>query len=108
MSTDPDNPIVDRSSLGGIVEYFHDRGGVPCLGYRDAGRCRPISPGDFDDGLGEEEELVPYLVIEEVFWKVEGQGENWEQESPNPHCRMACRSRRNTVRGREGDRNSTY
>lgn len=52
--------------------------------------------------------MMPYLVIEEVFWKVKGQGENREQELPNPHCRMACRSRKNTVKRAEGDRDSTY
>jgi len=30
-----------------------------------------------------------YLVIEEVFWKVEGKGEYREQVPPNPHCRVA-------------------
>lgn len=35
MSTDPNNPVVDWSSLCWIVEYFHDRSGVLCLGDHD-------------------------------------------------------------------------
>ena len=36
-----------------------------------------------------EGEAAPYLVVKEVFWKVEGQGEYWEQEPPNPNRRVA-------------------
>lgn len=51
-----------------------------------------ISQGDLGEGL------VPYLIIEEVFWEVEGQSENRKQELPDPHCCVACRSRQNAVR----------
>lgn len=33
--------------------------------------------------------MAPYLVIEEVFREVKGQGEYRKQESPDPNCRMA-------------------
>ena len=60
-------------------------------------RYRQIRPGDLHDfakgsiGIwsGEvESETVPHLVIEEVFWKVKGQGEYRKQEPPHPDCRV--------------------
>lgn len=35
------------------------------------------------------DEIILYLVVEEVFWEVKGQGEYREQEPPNLHRRMA-------------------
>ena len=84
MSTDPNDPIVDWSSLCWIMEYFHDRSGVLCLGDHDVEvsarqpRGSSRSRGEVHWGLGEgmeKGELMLYLVIEEVFWKVESQSE---------------------------------
>lgn len=75
MSTDPNDPVIDWSSLGWVMEDFHDRSGVLCLRHRD-GRCRLVSSGDLHDFDGmrgmEEGVAIPYLVIEEVFWEVKG------------------------------------
>jgi len=38
MGADPNDPIVDRSSLSGIMEDFHDRSRVLCLEYHDGGK----------------------------------------------------------------------
>ena len=104
MSTDPDDPIVDRSSLNRIVEYFHDRSGVLCLGYLDVevSARQPSgssqSRGDVRWGLGEgieKGELILYLAIEEVFWKAKSQGEYREQQLPNSHCRVTREANNN-------------
>jgi hypothetical protein len=31
---------------------------------------------------------TPYLVVEEVLWKVEGEGEYWKQKPPDPDRRV--------------------
>ena len=41
--------------------------------------------------LGLEVKFVLYFVIEEVSWKVKGEGKYGEQEPPNPYCCMAGR-----------------
>ena len=100
MSADPDDPVVDWSSLSRIMEYFHDRSGVLCLRYYDVEvsarqlRGASRSRGEVRWGLGggiEKSELILYLVIEEDFWKVKSQGEYREQEPPDSHCRVTKR-----------------
>ena len=49
MSTDPDDPVVDRSSLGRIIDDFHDGSGALCLRHHDGRRCWIVSPGDLHD-----------------------------------------------------------
>ena len=44
--------------------------------------------GIFTISTGREGAVVPHLVIEVVFWKVEGQGKYREQELPNSHRRV--------------------
>lgn len=117
MSAYPNDPIVDRSSLRRIMEDFHDCSRVLRLRYHNGRKRRLVSPGNLQDlaktfdgtwneGLTEGE-VIPYLVVEEVTWKVKGQGKYREQELPNPHCRMT-RSGRITIKRAEGDGDPTY
>ena len=82
------------------MEYFHDCSGVLCLRYYDvemsARQLRGSSRyrGEVRWGLGEgieKGELILYLVIEEVFWKVKSQGKYREQDPPDSHCRVTRR-----------------
>jgi len=113
VSTDPNDPIVDWSSLSWIVEDFHDRGRVLRLRYHDGRKHLLVSPGhpydptkrpvgSWDEGAGGGK-LVLYLVIEEVFWEVKGQGKYREQEPPDPDCCMT-RSGRVAIQRKEGPR----
>jgi len=83
MSTDPNNPVVDWTGLWGIVEDFHDRSGVLRLRYRDGRGVDSSNQGNFTIswgggplgfGVGRwwKVRVALYLVVEEVFWKVEG------------------------------------
>jgi len=99
MSTNPNDPIVDRSSLCGIMEDFHDRSGVLCLRYH--GKCLFVSIGSprhlakgFVGAWNEKltgDEVIFHLIVEEVFWETKGQSKYREQELPNPHCRVTGR-----------------
>ena len=52
-------------------------------------RVSPLSREEFHwDGVTEGE-IVLYLIIEEVFREVKGQGEYREQKPPNFNCRVA-------------------
>ena len=44
VSTDPDDPAVDRSSLGWIMDDFQDGSGVLCLRYHDGRGRWVVSP----------------------------------------------------------------
>jgi hypothetical protein len=49
MGADPNDPIVDWSSLSRVMENFHDRSGVLRLRYHNVEGCRLVSPGDLHD-----------------------------------------------------------
>lgn len=94
MGADPNDPVVDRSSLRWVMEDFHDRSRIPCLRFHN-GRVDSLVWGivatSWRNSLQKvvRGEIVLYLAVEEVFWEVKGQGKYREQEPPNSHCRVA-------------------